>query len=849
MTGINITILSPSVFRVHCGLDVAAIGHVGRKNPSFNDTPSRLSIPWDAVQENSGVFSLLSWRTRISTFCGRDDEIKELYNWATSDPAMSIKFIIGESGVGKTRLAAEFAEKLMAEKWSAGFLDVKTSVLFEMNRKGTLLIIDYPEAHLAEVIEFLSSLSGLGSIHRLRILFLTRQAFECWQEILYDCKVITKTDHKSVFLRRIEGENARFEIFSSALEKTCKKLNSSALGWQPNDFSSFVNLKEYTNTRILIALAVHGAHNPDDIQYEFSGSDVLMALSEIEKSCLRNIAKEKEFVDESILAVLLVLAAISGTIDSDFMERLIHENKIIGVANSTEFFKKVKLSGIYKNSKILAPKLDLFTSAFIAAVIQDVPTTTGELVWQAVERNLPSSLRRLEIICYNMFNTPKNSANIVNRWLGNAILGNPMRCRKIGEILTESPIPFLLLDPIKHSQEILLQGEQNLEERARCLHNLAICLHRCGNLDEAQKIFAEAAELARLLIKNDPDDFEPLLAEILCNQGNCLSDGDDQSGAVMAINQTVNILYQLWRKKPESYEQSLISSLINLADCKSDGGDEDGALKAMQDAIEIWQHQHRTGHGMLESTSIFKTRTSNHLDNKDHRSQTIKVYTRTQKCANHEMKNSPFIFELELVHKLIAHANRLSKTNDFSGALMITRLIVVIKQLHVQKGPGRLMPNLLKYFENMSKYLKDKNLLDDINHAINRVIEMRRSLAQENPARFNSDLARNLVTKAACLHGSGRLNDSCKVIQEAVEILRCLSRRNNVIFEYDIAMSLRTMGKIFLKMSKTRKARDTFKEAQRRLETPAKKTYNSKYRDLNNLLLKDIDGLCYLRKH
>ena len=107
--------------------------------------------------------SLLSWRTYLSDFVGFDHQMDELSEWAMSPPQVSLKFMIGEGGTGKTRTAAEFARSLRAEdKWAAGFVDLRKPQSYELSKKGNLLIVDYPEEQQSAVAELLKDLVCAG---------------------------------------------------------------------------------------------------------------------------------------------------------------------------------------------------------------------------------------------------------------------------------------------------------------------------------------------------------------------------------------------------------------------------------------------------------------------------------------------------------------------------------------------------------------------------------------------------------------------------------------------------------------------------------------------------------------
>ncbi len=90
----------------------------GRDQPPAN--PIKLSIPWDDLQPTFDLFSVMRWSTRVSKFSGRDEEMTALREWANGPHTVSAKFVVADGGMGKTRLAAEFAELMIKNGWRGG---------------------------------------------------------------------------------------------------------------------------------------------------------------------------------------------------------------------------------------------------------------------------------------------------------------------------------------------------------------------------------------------------------------------------------------------------------------------------------------------------------------------------------------------------------------------------------------------------------------------------------------------------------------------------------------------------------------------------------------------------------
>ena len=83
------------------------------------ETVESLTLRWDTVRTSQHELAWLNWRTRLSDFVGRNDVKTEVIDWAKQAGAgVLARFVTGEGGVGKTRLAAEVADELRKEGWA-----------------------------------------------------------------------------------------------------------------------------------------------------------------------------------------------------------------------------------------------------------------------------------------------------------------------------------------------------------------------------------------------------------------------------------------------------------------------------------------------------------------------------------------------------------------------------------------------------------------------------------------------------------------------------------------------------------------------------------------------------------
>jgi hypothetical protein len=159
------------------------------QNISVGPPPEPLIVGWAEAlppQDAPGeIFNLLYWKTRLAPeLIGRDSEKQDLLGWARSDAKLSIRFLHGPGGAGKTRLAAELAMSLPG--WMAGFAPLEKQMRLSLSPKGLLAILDYPEASRQQVCALLREAGRLAEPPApIRLLLLSRRSLnEWWPDIL-----------------------------------------------------------------------------------------------------------------------------------------------------------------------------------------------------------------------------------------------------------------------------------------------------------------------------------------------------------------------------------------------------------------------------------------------------------------------------------------------------------------------------------------------------------------------------------------------------------------------------------------------------------------------------------------
>ena len=622
---------------VKIGPSITAIGQIAPAGqPSPSGFPCELIVPWQDVQKDPPVFSLLSWHTEVSNFVGRTVEMGELQRWAASEPAVSIKFITAEGGSGKSRLAGEFARELQQQDWAAGFVNLRKPECFTMKKEGTLLVIDYPEEHREGVAELLKDLALCGREARLRVLFLTRQQLIQWEGFIRDCNALNLLDMHPIELVRLDGESA-YTLFNTTQERAAEAMQTTPLPVSKEDFLEWLN-REPENERplFIVASAAKSVLDPEEPVFGYKGREIIESLAERELSHLRSTAADRNMKDEYVFARILAMAAMADRLPVDYVTNFTKKDELsLGFNADCHIGDELKASGLLFEDEVRAPKPDILAAAFTVKTLARNLKTAPEIIWACLSQDVSGGIERLGRLTFDAEITLQMHKHLLGQWLSEALIDKVDRCNSLCPFASAAVVPIGLrtvaiticqtllkethedegrstifnnlsnhlsdigdtagaLDAIKESVDIdrklsEASPQRYLPELATSLNNLSRCLNAVGDTSGALETIKESVDIYRKLSEASPQRYLPDLASSLNNLSNRLSAVGDTAGALDAIKEAVDIRRKLSEANPQRYLPDLATSLNNLPRCLSDVGDTAGALDAIKEAIDIYQ--------------------------------------------------------------------------------------------------------------------------------------------------------------------------------------------------------------------------------------------------------------------
>lgn len=347
---------------------------------------------------------------------GRESEIEELFQMLRGEGSFRWRVFFGEAGIGKTRLATEFAKKAISEGWQAGFLSGTDLQLFvSHNQVGgwrpcvpTLVIVDYAATKVGDLRRLFEHLAGMEAEAQeaaagsgappVRVLLLERHADETrgWLHELLSAGEGVIGDLLSTVcflgIRKLQPPGAR-TASGAAFDSTREIIENTFAGWaaikgrQPPELPDFsekdwraIQLRTGNRPLYLQMAAIHACERNSALQLPTWGRGELLFSAVqrerhyVNKECRGDAALCKAV--EQVTAILC-LAGVGASRGGQWMEAVRHKLDSIGVKSidparveqqRRDIFAEVQAGLNEAATGIIQP--DIVSEGFAAQVLQ-----------------------------------------------------------------------------------------------------------------------------------------------------------------------------------------------------------------------------------------------------------------------------------------------------------------------------------------------------------------------------------------------------------------------------------------------------------------------------------------------
>jgi len=741
------------------------------------------------------VFALLSWRARLAPLTGREKDKDTLLRWARQGRNARIRLLSGPGGVGKSRLAAEVAEALRVEGWTAGFIRPNDPIVVPLRRAGLFLVVDYPEEHPGEVRALLREVASreLRDVP-VRLLVLSRQGGDRWFDLVESAHTGELMDAQEVGLSGLAAAEPECAL-SGSLRRLAEHYRLPMPAVSADAVRSWVALNPGLHglPLFLTGAAIHAFLNPD-AALGFSGPSVVQALTDRERARLGNAGRAAGLGDRSAGRVV-ALAAVPGSLDASALRRLADPTLEIGLPPPDCVIDAVGSLPWWQGDHVPSPEPDLMAAALLVRILSERSDKAPEWLWAVMEPAMtPQLVDRLGRLAFDAI-TVTGSAAGLTRDLSQIVRNDPSRAQKLALIGYEQRLPFGLARFAADIIQVLLTTSTDEADRANHLNTLSARLSDAGDGAGALAAIREAIDTYRRLAQDNPARFAPDLARSLNNLSTFLSEAGECAGALAAICEAMEIHRRLAQDNPARFAPDLAMSLNNLSNRLSDAGDGARGLAAIGEAVDTYRRLAEENPARFApDLAMSLNNLSNRLSDAGDGVRALAAIGEAADTYRRLAQNNPAHFAPYFASSLNNLAGRLRDAGDGAGASAAIREALEIRRRLSQDNPARFDPDLALSLNNLSLYLSDAGDGAGALATIREAVEIRRRLARDTPARFDPDLASSLSNLSLRLRDAGDGAGALAAIREALEIRRRLAQDSPARFDPDLALSLNNLS-------------------------------------------------------
>jgi len=756
----------------------------------------KLTINWHRPKHED--FELLRWNTRISDLQGREKELADLLEWAQKGQGIRARFVTGEGGVGKTRLAMECGSMLREkEGWEAGTFDIQKDdpVLFGVT--GTFLIIDYPEENREKIRSFLRELSLQEESPNLCILFLTRNAPTFWRDDLRETGASTFFAGESpIHLLGMEGVSEPYSIFSQAWQKVQDLfgvISTASLLPAENEFRHWL-ARDAFHRRPLMIVACALQHHHDSKSFSLAGAQIVEALVDRELVRLRRESKAAD-LGEHCLPRLMVMAALRrGLTTTDIKNLENHPELEIISRGSEQVVDRLHTIGRMKDGLLPAPEPDIVAAVLVVEAIKKRHDLASKWFWHAIEDNMNQGLETFGRLSYDAEYVLGYGEKPINSILSAACKGHYDRCLKLAEhIVMPSSISLFPLKIV--IWETLAINASDDFTKAGFLNNLCDAFHQVGCRNEALKAAKSAVAIYGRLVSTSSDDYEQYLAMGLNNIGTIYSDMGQHNEALTVAMRAMEIYKRLFSADPDTYVHYLATSYNNLGTVYSSLGRRDEAVNALELAVEICEEL------ATSNPETYDPNLAESLNNLGimysfvgRRDEGIKAAALAVEISERLARAKPNIYERDLASSLNTLGHLLSEEGRHDEALMVAERTTEIYDRLARVNPEAYEPHLAVSLNNLGNRYFVAGRRDEALMVAGRALEIREGLGCKNPDAYNPDLAMSLINLGNFYVEVNQRNEGLKMFERAIGIYQCLVHDNPDVYEPLLASCLNNLA-------------------------------------------------------
>jgi hypothetical protein len=790
---------------------------------------------------------MLNARFAVVEFTGRESEQEDLLTWCQHGPRLAVRWLQAPGGQGKTRLAAQVAERMIGARWKVVTSTYGPGAILQTGGQdmrvgeaaGLLLIVDYADRWPLTHLTWLLSNALLHQPETpTRVLLIARTA-EAWSSL----REALSSYQAGVSQQRLaslpDRAVLREQMFNAARDAFAAhyRISDASVIAPPADLEApewGLTLTVHMAALVSVDAHSHGRPAPQDpiglTGYLLDRERAHWTRLYENRAQSGQVAAGLEYqTPRSVMSRAVFTAALTGSADHLAAKSILDGLDL-----------ELPSDRILIDHQTCYPPADPRLATFLEPLYPDRlaedylgVTMPGHTADQPSYAWAPSTARTLLNREYGDSPAAYVSRAITflaaaaDRWphvgetfmypmlrhepqvaidAGSAALIALARLPQIPIDLLDAierlfpPERHVDLDPgiaaiVRRLTEHRLAVEDEPHERAGLYLNLGTRLSNAGDHRQALHSFTQATEIYRGLAAADPQDVELDLAKSLNNLGQARQALGQWADALAATNEAVGLFRQLKGEDPVGLDPGLATALSNLGLMQSHFGRREEALRTTEEAVAIRRRLAADDPaafeadlaGSLNNLGVMQSALGKQLEALPTAEESVELFRRLA-AAN------PTAFEPGFATALNNLGNRMRYLGRWEEGLRATQEAVPICRRLVSANPAAYELELAMLLANLGNDMSYLGQRDEALAATREAVELYRRRAADNPPAVEPRLAMVLDNLGSDLSGAGQLEAALAAVQEAVAIYRRLAADNPAGFEPHLAGTLGNLG-------------------------------------------------------
>jgi tetratricopeptide (TPR) repeat protein len=777
-----------------------------------------LRDPYFAMPKDvtSSVAMLLRPEFEVVPFRGREAELEALDQWCAGPAGLAVGVILGPSGIGKTRLAAEVCRRRRAAGSTAGFLAPAASVegvVASIGDAPLLAVVDTAERRTDQLGVLLRTLAARAHAVPIRFLLTADETGDWWTArmpvLVADAPAAGRllSSAETFELEALGDRDGRREAFDDAARAFAR-----AVG-RPHPKSDPIDL---TDPEFAVVLFVHLAAVRATIEDEpepAAGADVrgdliAFALSQEARYWTNTAAEWQLPFEASTLRQAVAVTTLTPADTEGDAVRMLASVPDLAVAPARVRAVTRWLQALYPAFRIEpSPSLgpgswleplspDLLGESLVVDVLKDVPTLATRVLDRASTSQMrralsvlaraarlhpaaADSLRdalstRLDKVWQAALSVALEEGEPLGRFLAQAVEEKaPYRfAEDVALAITSGPSALheLAVTATHHALE-RLRDERGAEVPARIARleiMLAPHLSALGRADEALAATEEAVRRFEAIADAGYDLVLPELARALTYQTMQLAEAGRPEAAVLAGADAIALYRRLWTDEPDAYGFALAGTLVNHAIQLSQLGRAEESVATGEDAVSIFRALAEADpDGFLPELAGALNNQSNNLSDVHRTAEALAASEEAVALYRGLVDPEADSYSAELAAALYNQAGRLLEFGEVDAAIVVLDESITIRRKLAEAGPQR-RADLALALHVMSNALVRLDRYEEALTCMEEEIEIREGLdANYSPI---DQLASVLNTESLLLGRLGRDTEALVANERAIAI-------------------------------------------------------------------------------